>query len=133
MEAKTLKDNEFKWSSIDNLIPYFNGKKDTHERLLEKVFETPVSLSQKFDGTNVGVDQEGQIFGRNKMVDKSEETYMKVDLAVVRAVDVKSILEAFLLETMLEEAQVEKFVVYGELMCNNDLYDYEERGVQNTY
>ena len=94
------------------------------EKLCQQVFKVPVSLSQKFDGTNVGIDEFGDCYGRNKMIGAKESSYQKTDMKCVRAVDAAKIKEAFIEATGLDPALIERFVVYGELMCNPNLYDY---------
>jgi ATP-dependent RNA circularization protein (DNA/RNA ligase family) len=63
--------------------------------LQEKIFETPVTLSEKYDGTNVGVCEEGKLYGRNKLIPPTEKAYQKVDLQQVRDIDVGLIKAEF--------------------------------------
>ena len=51
----------------------------------------------------------------------------------VRAIDAAKIKEAFVEATGLDAALIERFVVYGELMCNTDLYDYTKNKVAKTF
>ena len=79
MEKANLEDNNLKWSSIDLLIHYLlnpnSMKQQNHGDLYKKVFETPVALSQKYDGTNVGRDEDGMMYGRNKLISESTKSY----------------------------------------------------------
>ena len=56
---------------------------------------------------------------------------MKVDLSCVKNIDAKLIKDEFLKAVGIESLQ--KFMVYGELMCNPGLYDYKNEGVSGTY
>ena len=103
------------------------------ESLCFKVFETPVTLSQKYDGTNVGKDEYGQLYGRNKMILETETKYQNTDLTCVKEIDVAKLKVAFAEQVGVETSIIKKFVVYGELMCNPRLYDYETNGVSKTF
>jgi len=50
-------------------------KEENHGDLYKKVFETPVALSQKYDGTNVGRDEDGMMYGRNKLISATTKSY----------------------------------------------------------
>ena len=77
------------------LIDHLAGEEKSFENLLEKVFETPVTLSEKYDGTNVGVCEEGKLYGRNKLIPATEKSYQNVDLQQVRKIDVGPIKAEF--------------------------------------
>jgi hypothetical protein len=66
----------------------------------------PVTLSQKYDGTNVGIDEFGNCYGRNKMIGAKESSYQTADLKCVRAVDAAKIKEAFIGATRLDPALI---------------------------
>ena len=59
--------NNYKWSSIDLTLHTFKIKDyiNRPDYLIEKLFKKPVTLSEKYDGTNVGVDEFGNLYGRN--------------------------------------------------------------------
>jgi hypothetical protein len=103
------------------------------ESLCCKVFETPVTLSQKYDGTNVGKDEYGQLYGRNKMILEPITKYQNTNLTCVKEIDVAKLKVAFAEQVGVEASMIKKFVVYGELMCNPGLYDYATNGVSNTF
>ena len=69
-EKVELVDNPLKWSSIDLMLNYLfkDDQPLTINDLKYKMRNTPVTLTQKYDGTNIGVDEFGEIYGRNKMV-----------------------------------------------------------------
>jgi len=92
-----------------------------------------VTLSQKYDGTNVGVDEFGKAYGRNRMIGDKDSHYMKTDLKCVRSIDAAKIKMAFVEECGLQMENIKRFVVYGELMCNSGLFDYDTAGVSKTF
>ena len=67
--ANEAQPNMMKWPSIELLIPalgYFAIKRPDKLAVLNKMcFETPYAASQKYDGTNVGKDETGLMYGRN--------------------------------------------------------------------
>ena len=115
MEKVELIDNPLKWGSIELMMQYLlqDDVPLTVEALSQKILDTPMTLTQKYDGTNLGVDEFGEIYGRNKMVPATEKNYMKVDLTCVKQIDAKLIKDVFLKAVGIESVQ--KFVVYGEL------------------
>jgi len=134
MEKKN-QDNEIKWAPIQLMIQFLLGNRkgiDAKE-LCNQVFNVPVTLSQKYDGTNVGKDENGEMYGRNKMIGPKESSYQKTDLKCVKAIDAAKMKESFIEATGLDPALIEKFVVYGELMCNPNLYDYTKNGVHGSF
>ena len=144
--------NDLKWSSIENVVTAIfgpiarlaalteDGGLDTEKAvatlrtLRERVLVNRVEASLKIDGTNVGKDVEGNIYGRNQMVQSSadkmyrmERTYQKTSLAAVKEVDVASVREKILAAAGVDGDDVAQFVLYGELVCNKDIYDYAHR------
>lgn len=129
-------DNEIKWSSIPLTIQMmFNPREaDKNKGNFNKwLFESPVTASVKFDGTNVGKDEDGTMYGRNKLIADSAKSYQKTTLDGVNAVDSAKIKAKVMEVSGLDSATVDKFVVYGELMCNKDLYDYKEKNLGGGY
>ena len=146
--------NDLKWSSIENVVTAIfgpvarlaaltedGGGLDTEKAaatlrtLRERVLVNRVEASLKIDGTNVGKDVEGNIYGRNQMVQSGadrmyhlERTYQKTSLAAVKEVDVASVREKILAAAGVDGDDVAQFVLYGELVCNKDIYDYAHRG-----
>merc|ERR1711998_635866 len=85
----------------------------------------------KVDGTNVGIDATGAVYGRNQMADPSATKYMKTDLTLLKSVDVSAI------QSQLESLGglpgiLDRVVLYGELTCNKSLYDYACDGGMQT-
>jgi len=138
--------NTLKWSSIANAVAKLtansrvcyerHGDDETLESAEPKLkpaledmravlFEHPVaSCTVKVDGTNVGIDSFGNIYGRNQMVDPTATNYMKTDLALLKSMRVAAIQSKVDSLGCPGESVIDRFVLYGELTCNKTLYDY---------
>ena len=83
-----FEENNIKWSSIDLLINYLLNpdfmKQENYGDLYKKVFETPVTLSEKYDGTIVGLDEEGILYGQNKLISESTISFLRINLQCVK-------------------------------------------------
>lgn len=95
------------------------------------LFERPCEASHKFDGTNVGKDQDGRLYGRNKMVNPNAQSYQKTPLDALKGIDVAAIKKE--IEGLAGIEDLGNFVLYGELMCNKGLYDYEEKNLASGW
>lgn len=150
--------NTMKWASIEGVIAEIFGptarltdldQLDFVRTLASlnafrnKLFLHPVQASFKIDGTNLGLDSEGRVYGRNQMVDHAAESYQKTSLKDVRQVDVGEVKDRILravltqqtppnfldcvdgrVETLEALDAIDRFVLYGELACNKAIYDY---------
>ena len=93
---------------------------------LKSWIESPVSATIKLDGTNVGIDNEGMMVGRNMIIDK--DNYQKCN--------VKELLKGYQpkMVQVLDELQkvctkpLKQAMGYGELMVNG-IHDYEASGI----
>lgn len=128
-------DNKVKWERIDLMVQYLLGARSglDADYLIDHFFKIPVTLSQKYDGTNVGTDEHGDCYGRNKMIAEKDASYLKTDLKCVRAIDAQKLKDAFIEECDIDADLITKFVVYGELMCSPNLYDYTKNNVAKTF
>jgi hypothetical protein len=80
--------NNIQWASIPLLIPYIlNTYLFPREKLSTILFEVPVQATQKFDGTNVGKDEHGVMYGGTLQIPESAGNYQKTPLDGVRAID----------------------------------------------
>jgi len=65
-------DNDLKWPSIDLLMVKFKNwilsKKMKPDLMADLIFNKPVFASVKYDGTNVGINTDGVMYGRNKKI-----------------------------------------------------------------
>jgi len=130
MEKIEDMDNEMKWSAIDLTInKLFNPKKfpNLKENLNAHLFERPCEATHKFDGTNVGKDQDGKLYGRNKMVNPNAKSYQKTPLDALKGIDVAVVKKE--IEGLAGIEDLGNVVLYGELMCNKGLYDYAEKNL----
>ena len=59
--------------------------------------------------------------------------YQKTTLEHVRQVDAQAVKAAVCAAAKMDEADVEAFVLYGELMCNADLYSYAKDSLPGTH
>ena len=118
-------DNMIKWSSIPLTIGRLFAPKGMPRAMLNfELFERPVEGTHKFDGTNLGKDQDGQLYGRNKMVDPKAKSYQKTSTDALKNIDVAIIKKE--IEEAIGIEDIGNFVLYGELMCNKGLYNYTE-------
>lgn len=121
-------DNEMKWSAIElTIAKLFNPKSMPREKINAHLFERPVEGTHKYDGTNVGKDQEGVMYGRNKMINPNAQSYQKTPLAALKGIDVAAVKKE--IEGLIGVEDLGTFVLYGELMCNKGLYDYSEKNL----
>jgi len=96
-------------------------------KYVETWLQSPCFATVKIDGTNVGVDNEGRLVGRNLEIERGA-SYQKVD--------VWDVLDGFpekaqtLQEKLQEETQqtIAQTMLYGELVVNGK-YDYSDTGV----
>ena len=130
VETTNEDDNTIKWASIPLIIPeIFRMPKEKRNVML---FNTQVYASVKYDGTNIGRDTTGLMYGRNKVIKAGTKSYQKTPLASVEKIDTEKIFNELIKITSLHRDTVKNFVVYAELMCNKDLFDYNDRGLFGT-
>ena len=140
--------NNLKWSSIDNAVTAVFGPvirlaalaeddggggldvakaTQTLRKFKSRLLENRIEASFKIDGTNVGKDAEGNIYGRNQMVRPEADSYQKTSLGAVKDCDVGMVFEKIISAADLKREDIEHFVLYGELVCNKTIYDYAYR------
>ncbi len=104
--------------------------------LVDQFFTRPDSCTAtgKLDGTNVGIDTEGQIFGRRTAIPKTAESYQKSPLAALRgrAAQVTAFRHAVATAAGIHDIEELPLMLYGEL-CVNKLYDYESSYAEGTF
>lgn len=137
MEPTSSDDNNLKWSSIELMMTKFKSwileKKMSHADLNDMIFNKPVFASIKYDGTNVGLDTDGVMYGRNKKIAAGTKSYQKAPLVGVGKIDASKVLEKICNLTEIKRESIETFVVYGELMCNNNLFNYSAEKIDGSY
>jgi hypothetical protein len=138
--------NPLKWPSFeqlgrdfyDNVKPCLdqleNGSQGldsvAHEGLaqLKAWLDAPCVATVKLDGTNVGVDNEGLIVGRNTVV-PAGQAYQKVDVQSLLS-DVPAQAESLRvsLDFTVGVGAVAQVMLYGELVVNKK-FDYDTAGI----
>jgi len=127
-------DNIYKWPAIGLTVRNIGVKilKQKSEDIAKALFETPVFVSVKY-GTNVAIDTEGLMYGRNKTIPSKTKSYQKTSLDYVRKIDSNLVLNEILDVTGIKAETIEKFLVYGELMCNKGLFGYSQDKLDGTF
>lgn len=130
-------DNDLKWPSITLLMMKLKSwilqKKMPAATMQDLIFNKPIYASIKYDGTNVGIDTDRVMYGRNKKIAKGTKSYQKSPLTGVHQIDANLILDKICESTEIKRDTIDTFVVYGELMCNSDLYNYSTDKIDGTY
>lgn len=103
----------------------------------DRALSMKVMAYEKLDGTNLGVRCDGVVFGRRLRV--NGDSYQKIalkdaipSLTAVQAVK-SSIASTIRLGGFDNDDEVPMPVLYGELMCNPDKFDYTERGMSRKF
>lgn len=141
-----MSSNPLKWPSFeqlgrdfyDNLKPCLdqleNGSQGldsvAHEGLarLKAWLDAPCVATVKLDGTNVGVDNEGLIVGRNTVV-PAGQPYQKVDVqSLLSHVPAQAERLRVSLDSAVGAGAVAQVMLYGELVVNKK-FDYDTAGI----
>jgi len=98
-----------------------------------------VSCMEKFNGTNIAIDRQGQVYTRRCKLPEEDVEFNKTDITHVRNQREKvESLETYITKEM-ETADLKfgNILVYGELMCpaqnKFEEYDYEERNLKGKW
>lgn len=118
--------------ALSQLVQGVDAVELTQESILglkyvETWLQSPCFTTVKIDGTNVGVDNEGRLVGRNFVIERGA-SYQKID--------VWDLLDGFakkaqtLQEKLQEDTQqtIAQTMLYGELVVNSK-YNYSDSGV----
>ena len=101
-----------------------------------KFFTAPDSCTAtgKLDGTNVGIDTTGALFGRRQGIPATNDSYQKTPLANLRGrgAQVAALRAAVASAADIPELEKLPLVLYGEL-CVNKLYEYESSYASGTF
>ena len=134
--------HNYQWGHTNNALnifsSYYSYTRDPsreafgHDKLREIVLETPAVATEKLDGTNVGKDDEGNIYGRRLLIDKGKTSYQRVSLDKVKTADICKVKMEICKVLKIDETELRKFLVFGELICNK-AYDYVERDLLSTW
>jgi len=112
-----------------NLYVSFKDEEEKRNQRLEKAFiNQKVFATEKLDGTNVSKDECGQMYGRRCLIGKESEFYLKTSLVKVKQANISKLKMYLCKEADIDQNEIQKILVYGELMCNT-IYDYKERNI----
>jgi hypothetical protein len=104
--------------------------------LVDQFFTRPDSCTAtgKLDGTNVGIDTDGELFGRRTAIAATNESYQKTPLADLRgrAAQITALRHAVASAAGIPELEELPLMLYGEL-CVNKLYDYESSYAEGSF
>jgi len=127
--------NHHQWPHTENANRGFNSlvMKYRPEDLEEMFLKTPTFATEKLDGTNVAKDDTGQVYSRRLKIGAEESHFQKTPLTPVRTADISRFRELLCLAGGLEEESLRLCLVYGELMCNSQYYDYQHRGLAGQW
>lgn len=93
MEIDKDTDNMYRWPSIGLTIQKFNcllkENKKSYQEINDMIFKHPVFATVKYDGTNVGIDSDGLMYGRRKVIPKTTKAYQKTKLDFVQKIESK--------------------------------------------
>jgi hypothetical protein len=128
---------------LAEVVREFRGRRLAGHLLSSRDFHAfftsmPVVASQKFDGTNVGITEDGLILGRRTVIPSDTVKYCGVATDAVKAsLDKVAAVKAGLLmpakDAVQAGAQRLHCTVYGELMCNGQRFDYAARNLGGAY
>ena len=120
----------YQWPQTKNAVITFCNlfrKYRNNKEELELIFlKTPVYATEKLDGTNKAKDDTGQMYARRIFINDDVKEWQKTSLDEVRTADVARIKTDICKYAGLDEIEIEKLIVYGELVCNH-FYDYNDR------
>lgn len=113
--------NYYKWQAIPRFHEYLlpDETEETLQLLEKKLFETPVSMSQKLDGLCVGIDDQNTIYDNDQII-----SHAGTEFDAVAKIDVVALRNSLVQKELGIDAElIEKFVLYGELMCTESNFD----------
>ena len=91
--------------------------------------------TQKYDGTNVGITEDGLMLGRRLVIDGDAPKYQGVPLDHVKKSlgSVGAVKQGILTGVAPDDTERLHCVVYGELMCNPGKFDYRDRDLGGAF
>ena len=136
-ESNGFVTSAFQWGDTENALTFwaqklFNKKikyKDIEEFFLEKEF----NVSEKYDGTNVGKDKNGQLYSRRLLIESDKEEFIGTSLKSVKSTDVTCFHDYLVNKLHSCGNGIKNTIVFGELMCNPDLHGYDNRGLSERW
>lgn len=115
-------ENRHRWSKTPLFIHYL----EENNQYIEKIFlNYPIYVMEKIDGTNVGIDELGNIYGRIYMVEKNTKTYQLTSLDTVRTYQIRAESIKKYFESIFNFSDF-TCIIYGELISDPNLYAYSK-------
>ena len=106
--------------------------RDFHDYFLE----AKCCATQKFDGTNVGVTEDGLMLGRRLVIPNESDKYQSTTLKHVKeALAQVTAVKSVILQNTHASTNSGRFhcTLYGELMCNGARFDYATRNLGGKF
>jgi len=102
-------------------------------RKLIAFFEESLAIAHiKLDGTNVGIDNSGDLFGRRLRINDTSDSYQSTNISFLRSSSGALSISQYLASRKDPELTKLQFRVYGELVCNNR-HGYEKEGLYKSW
>lgn len=146
-------ENPSPWPSIGNLSVWYADKIFHHGGTNRKRFSIhqTVYAYEKIDGTNLGIQCDGRLYGRRYKLEEGSTSYQRIPLGdhnmpsqqTVQSIKVSLI--KLLIENDDDEEDISsinvndinvdasQLLLYGELLCNPERYGYRERGLESKW
>ena len=85
---------------------------------------------EKFDGTNIAKDMNGCRYTRRTKLNQYVKEFIGTSLQNVKKIDINSFHDMM---SNMVGGGVNITIVFGELMCNNNIHDYTERRLNGRW
>jgi len=123
----------YRWDHTENALAFWSmfvtkNMGNRKDRIVQFFLHTPCFATEKYDGTNIAKDDTGQIYSRKLLIDKGQDEFIDTKLTKVQEANVDGFKERVLEAAKLDKSVLNKFVVYGEFICNK-YYDYLKRSI----
>lgn len=103
----------------------------SRKKLHQWLIGSPVTVGEKYDGTNVGKLRDGTLLGRRTVIPASTASYQRCELKGLRSLETMAALDELL--SMGGAPTHVRAALYGELMCNSGLYGYQAAGLAKSW
>jgi len=126
--------NPMKWPSFNimgadlaYIIQKIKKGSDFHKKIIRDIIDAPCSATVKLDGTNVGIDNNGLLFGRNTAIPDGQN-YQKTPIHALTKGYGEKIQRVFDVLQKSISSPLFKIMVYGELMFQQK-HDYTDSSI----
>ena len=131
---KGYNQNPHQWGQTHNalslIIQLAKNRKSKFQDVTKYLMEEQFTYMEKFDGTNIAKDKNGCIYTRRTKLNEYAKDFIGTSLENVKKIDVRSFHE---LMCDMVGGGVKNTIVFGELMCNHNIHNYIERGVNGLW